>query len=240
MKYSKLLYILYGDSLSDILNILNQSVYVTDYITEDKNSIVVHTGFTFLTHKQKKIDLLYDFKNETIIRQVRNDGFAIPQINGMFATKGDDNYFNYFCDIVLTEIVEEKDEESTFYHLKNPYTYLNINKINEITVIDKEKNNEITYTSFKISSNGILIKEIPLQKELEDIIFFDGDLFKKYISDDEYYQEEDDDDYDDDDYDDDYHDYDRDTFNALTDGQLGDYDDFGGDIDDVMTWLGRD
>jgi tetratricopeptide (TPR) repeat protein len=44
-----------------------------------------------------------------------------------------------------------------------------------------------------------------------------------------------------DDYDDysDNHDYDRDTFNAMTDGQLGDWDDFDGDIDDVMTWSGR-
>ena len=33
--------------------------------------------------------------------------------------------------------------------------------------------------------------------------------------------------------------YDRDTFNAMTDGQLGDWDDFDGDIDDVMSWAGR-
>lgn len=41
-----------------------------------------------------------------------------------------------------------------------------------------------------------------------------------------------------DDYDD-HHDYDRDTFDAMTDGQLGDWEDFDGDIDDVMTWAGR-
>jgi tetratricopeptide (TPR) repeat protein len=35
-------------------------------------------------------------------------------------------------------------------------------------------------------------------------------------------------------------DYDRDTFDALTDGQLGDWDDFGGDIDDARAWSGRD
>ena len=32
---------------------------------------------------------------------------------------------------------------------------------------------------------------------------------------------------------------DRDTFDALTDGQLGDWEDFDGDIDDVITWSGR-
>ena len=34
-------------------------------------------------------------------------------------------------------------------------------------------------------------------------------------------------------------DYDKDTSDALTDGQLGDWDDFGGDIDDVRGWAGR-
>lgn len=34
--------------------------------------------------------------------------------------------------------------------------------------------------------------------------------------------------------------YERDTFDAITDGQLGSYDDFDGDIDDLMTWAGRD
>lgn len=38
---------------------------------------------------------------------------------------------------------------------------------------------------------------------------------------------------------DDYTNYDRDTFDAMTDGQLGDWDDFDGDIDDVSTWSGR-
>lgn len=33
---------------------------------------------------------------------------------------------------------------------------------------------------------------------------------------------------------------DRENFYAMTDGQLGDFDDYNGDIDDVMTWAGRD
>lgn len=46
----------------------------------------------------------------------------------------------------------------------------------------------------------------------------------------------------DDEYEQDYddpHDYAKDTFDAMTDGQLGSWDDFDGDIDDVMTWSGR-
>lgn len=48
-------------------------------------------------------------------------------------------------------------------------------------------------------------------------------------------------DYDDYDNYDDYHDYERDTFDALTDGQYGDYDDFrenGGDMDSLRDALG--
>lgn len=48
-------------------------------------------------------------------------------------------------------------------------------------------------------------------------------------------------DYDDYDNYDDYHDYERDTFDALTDGQYGDYDDFresGGDLDSLRDALG--
>jgi len=35
-------------------------------------------------------------------------------------------------------------------------------------------------------------------------------------------------------------DWEREAFDAMTDGQLGDYDDFNGDLDDVRTWSGRD
>lgn len=41
------------------------------------------------------------------------------------------------------------------------------------------------------------------------------------------------------DYYDDNQDHNRDTFEALTDGHLGDWEDFEGNIDDVKTWLGR-
>lgn len=39
---------------------------------------------------------------------------------------------------------------------------------------------------------------------------------------------------------DDNNDYERDTFDAMTDGTQGDYDDFDGDNDDIMNWAGRD
>ena len=35
-------------------------------------------------------------------------------------------------------------------------------------------------------------------------------------------------------------DYMADTFDALTDGMLGDYEDFGGDFNDLLGWSGRD
>lgn len=88
--------------------------------------------------------------------------------------------------------------------------------------------------------NAVLIKDFEeaAQQQLEDSL------------DEDQGQDKDNDDYDDgyDDYDEGYDDYDtyddydweRENFDAMTDGQLGDYDDFHGNIDDVMTWAGRD
>lgn len=70
-------------------------------------------------------------------------------------------------------------------------------------------------------------------------------LFENRYSDDLEEEQDSEEEYDDNDHD--YHspnyedhDWERETFDAMTDGQLGDYDDFEGNIDDVRTWAGRD
>ncbi len=77
---------------------------------------------------------------------------------------------------------------------------------------------------------------MPVISKFVEVLRANSEIFQEEV--DEFEDNEDYDHYDEHDYHDD-HDYDRDTFDALTDGQLGDYDDFDGDIDDVMTWLGR-
>lgn len=91
---------------------------------------------------------------------------------------------------------------------------------------------------FAVDNSVFLFKGIRQEPDL--IKALETNLIKKMIIEkwDEYYDSEYNDYYS---YDDnDYRDYDRDNFDALTDGQLGRYEDFEGDIDDVMTWLGRD
>jgi hypothetical protein len=88
------------------------------------------------------------------------------------------------------------------------------------------------------SINNKLLLNPKLRNEPLYLLALEYNLIKKQIID-KWTPEDDDYNYygHDDSYD--YHSYERDTFDALTDGQLGDLDDFGGDIDDVMTWLGR-
>jgi hypothetical protein len=91
--------------------------------------------------------------------------------------------------------------------------------------------------SVELTDNSILLASvafadfITILKTDEKLFGIQADNYEDYDDDDDGY-----DGYDD--YDD-HHDYDRDTFDAMTDGQLGDWDDFEGDIDDVMTWSGR-
>ena len=54
MKHSTLLEILYGDNLSEIINVLNKSIYAKNYEVKDEKQITVHTGFSFTLHTEKK------------------------------------------------------------------------------------------------------------------------------------------------------------------------------------------
>jgi hypothetical protein len=93
-------------------------------------------------------------------------------------------------------------------------------------------------------ADGMKIQNfLKLDPKLDTTYVIDN-LFENRYSDDladEQEYDNNDDYYDHDDYNayDDY-DWERETFDAMTDGQLGDYDDFDGNMDDVMTWAGRD
>jgi hypothetical protein len=94
----------------------------------------------------------------------------------------------------------------------------------------------------------IKILTVPNDKEKVLLVFEEGekeniknsyeiacidDIISNLADEDEY---DEDDDYYDDRYDSGENDWERDYFDAMTDGQLGDYDDFDGNIDDIDTW----
>jgi len=88
--------------------VLNQSVYVTAYEENKEDPSVIHTGFTFKSHKDKQFELLYDLDTEIIIWQVRNEGMSsIPQMNGILITKNGESYFNAYYNIVRHKLYEQ-------------------------------------------------------------------------------------------------------------------------------------
>lgn len=186
MKYSKLLEILYGKDIEKIINVLNQSIYVTDFTPNDSESLVLHTGFSFESHKNKRIDILYDLMTESIIRQVHNDRLSIPLICGIYAVKQNSQYFNSFYEFIVTDVFENNNEKAGIQLLKNPATYFNKNSIIEIIVIDKETKEENHISSINIHYNDSQIKETPLQKKLADKIYFGQNSFSHYIDNNEY------------------------------------------------------
>lgn len=117
---------------------------------------------------------------------------------------------------LLKNLIENKEFEQAFA-LRENFSWLN-----------RSIYNSLIYYNF---GEALLEAETALFQELEDENFlpieesdydFEGDYEGDYRS--SYHDEPD---------------YERDYFNAMTDGQLGDYDDFrenGGNIDDIDTW----
>src|SRR5688500_11533197 len=74
---------LYSQSLSDILAVINKSKYITDYNFDKNDCFIIHTGFSFSTHKGKSFELLFEVFSKQIIRQNRNPGFTLPSLLGL-------------------------------------------------------------------------------------------------------------------------------------------------------------
>ena len=180
MKHSHLLEILYNSDIEDILQILNQSIYITNYSSPIETPIIIHTGFYFNSHRDKKIELLYDLNQEIVLRQVRNYGGELPLINGLLAGRRDGIYYNSFHKLVVIKIKKNNNLQGVFKYLKDPYTYLGKEKVTEITVIDPNDDTESVVNTFKIMEGNSVFKEIPLQKILSETLFFNGSTFSKY------------------------------------------------------------
>ena len=210
MKYKKLLDVLYGTNRHDILEILNSAIYVADYHWSLKESLVFHTGFTFTTQNEKKLDLLYDYYKDILIKQVRNANKSFPQINGIIACKQDESvkYLNWYKEVLICSI---HLDNNTFGGIPIDDSYCYLDSINSVKWTNKESGEESVITAFKIFDGEKLIKEYPLQRNFEYKLFWNGVRFKIYN---EYNKEIDEDNP--------YEHYsESDAFYDATDGQLG-------------------
>lgn len=145
-----------------------------------------------------------------------------------------------FCRNRAIELFQIGNAASILKFEKNgEYPVLLIDMLRKTEQFDKAKT--ICNIRLQQEDDELIIKILHFQNQLIEV----QDI-KTYKIEDaiEYYENNivDDDDEDlyeeDDNYEPDYqeNDWRRDYFDAMTDGQMGDYDDFGGDIDDIDTW----
>jgi len=181
MDFSEIIEILYSENLSDIIKIINRSVYVQDYVVDSDNPHMIYTGFSFYTQSDKQFDLLYDIETKSIIRQVRNEGVGFLQVIGIVIKRNEVNgYYNQFSTMVITESISNF-QKVRYANIKDLYNYHNLDTISEIIVQDEDGEEEV-YKSFIITNSVEDTKKgYPLQKRLKTRLFFDGEKFKEQI-----------------------------------------------------------
>lgn len=171
MFYSQILDTLYNGTSNDIVNILNNSVYSTSLNKVNHELIIIHTGFSFFTHKEKEMELYAGFSLNNnkilLIRQSRADWANVPQVNGLQMKITNRNYY-------LTEVENgfcyEIDETEDDYNLKVQPE--NKDNLYYITLDYLAKN----FGHFKINTkNGVL--NFPWYRQFKDRLYLDGTKF---------------------------------------------------------------
>jgi hypothetical protein len=205
-KYFDLLNVLYGNDYQKILAILNLSVRVEELEEKHRSDIVIHTGFIFKTQNDEKMELLYD--SNCVLRQIQNKYFPVKPINGLWLTYGNYNKTHYskafpaFRSFIhpFIERLSYGGERWSNIHIflrNKEEKYIVSTVAGELTlertmikddfgeiVIEEYKslNSEKKINTFKFFENEKIIKEFPLHKNLDRIVFFDGKSFTKYLT----------------------------------------------------------
>lgn len=174
MIYSKVLEILYDEDLYKIIDIINTSVKA-DFFKIQEGSIVIHTGLCFVTHKNTKLELLYDIASQSCIRQVRFNRF--PNLNGLVLSKGEREYFNYYQYYIITGILFDSNDEFRLSKLVDQL-YSNSDYSKGIKTKSVQTDEEEFIDSFNLlDEKDQVLKRIPLSKDLEMPLYFDGEQF---------------------------------------------------------------
>lgn len=161
-----------SSSSAKVIQTINLSIYVDELGTEDE--VVIHAGFTFKTHTGKEFELLYDLINHVLIRQVLMQYPAYWRKCGVFFRKSK-RYFDTVlpaCMISMSKVTD-KLNFLRFENIKEQQEFL-------------EK-----YESFELkadsddNTDGETIK-YSSQRNFETIMFFDGNVFSRFISESEW------------------------------------------------------
>jgi hypothetical protein len=181
MKYTEIVQSLYSDNIYNILKVIQRSIYVTEFNRPSEDVIVIHSGFTFLTHKKTCFEILFSFSltsNELIIlRQKRADWNqrVIPLIHGIRlekTTKYFDSYYTYIFNKIK---VVKNDYELTSSDLKFTSKYLDVQALNDVELETGEIIDHIV-----IANEDNTILKFNLHRHFSKPFFFDGQSFSLY------------------------------------------------------------
>ncbi|QKJ30872.1 hypothetical protein HQ865_14315 [Mucilaginibacter mali] len=173
MKYSEILNGLYNGGIDDVIKILNASIYSTKLNKSDDEIIVVHTGFSFFTHKGTEMEVLVGFSTSSnelvVIRQTRaNWSYRyIPLINGVRLRIPQKNHFINLLD---NNVFDQIDESGDDYHLR----------CEEYNSLDEVHNLELIADnfSFKVITNRLIL-EFPLHRKFKNPVYLNGTIFSR-------------------------------------------------------------
>lgn|GEM_PF-1401934 len=167
MKYVEVADALYGSSMVNILNIIENS-QEAKHFDQKINSLVIHTGFVFFTLKQKKYMLLYDLASEKIIRQAYIHE-QLPQLNGLLLAKINLPYFSVTIPMFFQQIMTN-NEVYKYYKIEVEKKALEEEKI---TVIEKNKKISISAITVLKKPSLLPLKKYPLRRTFKEKITLD-------------------------------------------------------------------
>jgi hypothetical protein len=167
MLYSEILDALYNGEINEVVKILNMSTYSTSLNKTNEEIYVIHTGFSFITHKEKEMEILAGFSTVSnqifLIRQARaNWSYRwIPLINGVFVKITQKNYFLNLIDNKICKQIEEVDDDYNIICVE----YESPNDILNLEIYESD--------TFKILKNQFVI-EFPLNRKFKTPIYLNG------------------------------------------------------------------
>lgn len=162
MKYKEIADILYGQDLKQIYHIINQSLDAPEF-EQRINSMVIHTGFIFITERDKRLILLYDLSTETVIRQLSDD--HLPQLNGLLVVKVNAKNFNIAIPLFFSHI-KANNEVYQYHHVE----INNGLESNEILISEKGETTTISSVKVLEASDLTSLTAYPLRKTLTPFV----------------------------------------------------------------------
>ncbi|RNI22612.1 hypothetical protein [Rufibacter latericius] len=166
MEIAEVLESLYSVDAENVLKIIRQTKYSKE---APQNCLAMHTGFTFKNHKGTTFEVFLSFDNQILYRQVVKHFDNLPKTCGTIYEKQGDYFDSYILTYVYGAEQSGDRIDGTAFDTAEDYH----------KIIDKIK-------SFKIfvltdGGNQTVIRELPLRRSLDTILFMGNNEITEYI-----------------------------------------------------------